>query len=77
MLRVSAEHLHVPLSRLQVSLEHLERRGLACAVRAEQCDALAFVDGEAHTLHGVGVAVALVQVVDDDRCHSMTFQLSI
>ena len=64
-----AEHLDPAGVALDVALEHLERGGLARAVRAEQRDAVALLDVEADALDGAGGAIALVQVVDDDRGH--------
>src|SRR3954452_17417511 len=52
-----------------VALEDLDRRRLARAVGAEQAEDLAERDLEVDAAHGVMVAVALVQVADEDgRC---------
>jgi hypothetical protein len=68
-LRVAAEHLDVPARPLPVALEDLHRGRLAGAVRADDRDDLALLDGEVQTSYGVGVAVVLVQVPDHDRRH--------
>ena len=60
------EHLHVPLVRLEQSLENLDRRGLACAVRAEQTEAFAALDRQRQAVNGDHVAVAFPQVLAAD-----------
>jgi hypothetical protein len=50
--------------------DHAERRRLAAARRADQHDEFLVADLEIDVLHGVHhVAVALVQIPDDDLCH--------
>src|SRR4051795_591875 len=69
LLRVVAEHGHDPARARAVALEDLHRGRLARPVRAEQPEDLARRDLEVDTAHGVMVAVALVQVADEDgRC---------
>src|SRR5437016_5410102 len=49
--------LDSPAGGVQEPREHLERRGLARAVRAQERDDLAGVDPERHVAHGVHVAI--------------------
>ena len=59
----------VPDRRRQQRRQHPDERGLAGAVRAEQTEDLALLDGEAHALDGREVAEALDEVADVDRRH--------
>ncbi len=62
VLRVDAEHRHVAAVARAVALEDLDRRRLAGAVRAEQAEHLALLDGEADPRDRLDVAVALAQL---------------
>ena len=53
-----------PASGLMQALEHLDRRGLARAVRPEQPEDLAAPDLEADAVDGLDVAVRLAHVAD-------------
>jgi hypothetical protein len=69
LLRVVAEHRDDPARAGAIALEDLHRRRLARAVRAEEAEDLARRDLEVDAAYGVMVAVALVQVADEDgRC---------
>src|SRR3954452_4831068 len=66
LLGVVAEHGHDAARPRPVALEDLGRRRLPRAVRAEQPEDLARRDLEVDPADGVMVAVALVQVADED-----------
>src|SRR3954453_10980360 len=71
-LRVGTEHLHRAARARAVSLEDLDGRRLSGPVRAEQAEHLARLDREVDAANGFDVAVALVQVADDDGGHRST-----
>ena len=58
-----------PSSGVRQRHEHAHGRRLAGAVRAEQPEDLAFADGERDAVERLHLAVALAQLVDDDRVH--------
>ena len=62
MLGVDAEHRHVAAVAGAVPLENLDRRRLTGAVRPEQAEHLALLDGEADAADGFDLAVALAQL---------------
>ena len=62
VLRIDAEHRHVAAVAGAVALEDLDRRRLAGAVRPEQAEHLALLDGEADAGDGIDLAVALAQL---------------
>src|SRR4051794_22988724 len=66
LLRVAAEDRHDPARPRAVALEDLDRRRLARTVGAEQPEDLARSDVEVDPANGVMVAVALVEVADED-----------
>jgi hypothetical protein len=61
---VGAEHLGDSLRRQDETHDHRDRRGLACAVAAEQPDDRAARDGKANAVDGGDLAVALGEVGD-------------
>jgi hypothetical protein len=67
--RVQAQDLDMAAGAVAMALQDLDGRGLARAVRSEDAEHLTFGDGEAQAVDGRERAVALVQVVDDDRAH--------
>ena len=64
LLRVDAEDRDGAGVARAVALEHLDRRRLAGAVRAEQAEDLALLDLEVDPADGLDLPVGLVQVVD-------------
>ena len=62
-----AEQRRRPSRRRQQAGQHLHRRRLAAAVRAEEAEDLAALDAEAHVVDGGEVAEALRQAVRLDR----------
>ena len=64
--RVEAEHAHRARVGAAQTLEDLDGRRLAGAVRAEQAEQLAALDGEVDAADDLGVAVALDEAVDLD-----------
>jgi hypothetical protein len=69
-LRVDAEHLDAAGVATAVALEDLDRRRLAGAVRPEQAEHLARIDGEVDAPKGLPLPVALAQAANDDRVQS-------
>src|SRR5262249_51964093 len=69
---IEAEDVDASAVALAVTLEDLDRRRLAGAVRAEQSEDLAFVDPEADAADGFMAAVRLAQFLDEDCAHSST-----
>ena len=66
-----AEHRHLPLVGLPQPLDDLQRGRLPRAVRAEDPEELALLDGERDAVHGADVPVALAQARHLDRvCHA-------
>ena len=63
---VVAEHLALALVEGEQAAHHADRRGLARAVRAEEADDLAAVDGHRHVVDDGAAAEALGQVADVD-----------
>ena len=64
---VRAQDAHPATIRLPVSLDDLDGRRLARAVRPEQRDELPGTDFERDAIHDRAVAVSLDQPLDDDR----------
>ena len=63
-----AEQQRLAFARRQQAGQHLHRRGLAAAVRADEAEDLAALDGEAHAVDGGEIAEPAGQVArDDDR----------
>ena len=62
-----AEQQRLALGRRQQAGQHLHRRGLAAAVRAEEAEDLAALDREADVVDGGEVAEAAGEVVRLDR----------
>ncbi len=59
-------HARIALVRAQQAGQHGDGGGLPGAVRAEQAEDLALLDGKIHALHSLGLAKGLVQVQDFD-----------
>ena len=69
--RIEAGHHDLALVCLPVTLEDLQHRRLASAVRPEQGEDLPVPDGKAHSRHGLVGAIALPQVLYDDSVHGL------
>ncbi len=68
MRGVLAEDRDLARRALAIALEHLDRRGLAGAVRAQEGEDLAPLDGQVQATDGLEVAIGLAQARDaDDR----------
>ena len=71
VIRVIAEHLDLPRRRLPQREEHVQRGGLAGAVRAEQCDGFPRAQVEAQPVDRFQLTVVLADVLErDDRSRS-------
>ena len=67
---VVADDLGAARVRLRQRREHLDRGRLPGSVRSEQAKNLAGANGERDALECLNVAVALPELVDDDRVHA-------
>ncbi len=61
------QHLHLAAVAATVSLEDLHGRGLACAVRPEECERLAALHVEVDVVDGDVPAVGPGEVANPDR----------